>query len=132
MKEKLSNIGLDIVGFIVSAGCALHCAALPLLLTLVPLVGLSFLISPLFESVVIAISLTVGMVSFVRGVKCHRKVAPAILFLLGFFSILVGRFHLSVFEQVVVPIGGCAIAASHLLNARLLKSYPCHRDKNQL
>lgn len=120
--ERISSVNLDTVGFVISAVCALHCAAVPFLLTLLPLVGLGFLTHPFFEAMIIIIGLVIGFVSLIQGfIKHHRKLLPTIALSTGFLLIWLGHVEFSYLEQLLVPAGALTVAVSHLLNARYIK-----------
>ncbi len=121
--ERIYSVNLDTVGFVISAVCALHCAALPFLLTLLPLIGLSFFTHPLFEAMIIIIGLVIGFISMIQGfIKHHRKLLPTILLSTGFLLIWLGHIEFSYLEQLLVPAGALTVAISHLLNARYIKT----------
>lgn len=132
MKVNLSG-KLDHIGFTASALCAVHCALMPFVITLLPLVGLEFLSSIWVEIGVIALSLIIGISSLIPSyVKYHRKLLPLILLLLGF--ILIFGTHLLQWhelEPVLVPLGGISIALAHYINWRLNKPFHCHGCKTQ-
>lgn len=51
---------LDLTGTAVSWVCLIHCLALPFLIALLPLAGLSFLLDERIEWVIIGVSVAVG------------------------------------------------------------------------
>lgn len=116
---------LDQIGFTASALCAAHCALMPFVITLLPLIGLEFLSSPWVEIAVISLSVVVGISSLIPSyVRFHRKCGPILLLLLGF--ILIFGTHLLGFhdiEPVLVPLGGLTIAAAHFINWKLTRPH---------
>ncbi len=141
---------LDSVGGTLSFACALHCVALPFIITLLPLIGLSFLAHSLFELIMIGIALTLATASFCWGVRIHGQwklllfiAAAAALFASGMslldHSILSGdghshtstlllgdisalHFSSETLHWVLMGIGGLTLALGHFLNDRLCRS----------
>jgi hypothetical protein len=126
MKEFAAPIilKLDLIGFSASSLCALHCAAIPFILTYIPLIGFEFFSNHLVEFLMIGLSLLIGSISFINGYKFHhRRLKPFIIFLTGFALILAGHFLMPVsWEYVFAPAGALVIAVSHLTNRKLCKS----------
>lgn len=126
---KVSLLGkMDRVGFTASALCAIHCALMPFLITLLPLVGLEFLSSLWVEICIIALSVLIGISSLIPSyLKYHRKLSPVLMFIAGLILIFGAHFlGLHELEPVLVPIGGFTIAGAHFLNWKLNR--PFHRD----
>lgn len=127
--ERVFSVNLDIVGFAISAICALHCATLPFLLTLLPLIGFGFLAHPFFEGMIIIIGLVIGLVSLIHGfIRHHRKLAPMIALSTGFLLIWLGHMRFSEIEQLLVPAGALTVSISHWLNARYIRLKSCNND----
>lgn len=114
------NAKLDNVGMTASLLCAIHCAIVPLLITVLPLAGLGFLANPLIEWSMIIFALVVG--SYAIGlsyVHTHHKALPVLLLIAGFVIIIIGHvFVRGWHEALVVPVGGLTIATAHFFNFR--------------
>lgn len=85
-----SHHRLDTIGGALSLACAIHCVALPFILTSLPLLGLSFLAHSVFELFMIVLALGLATASFCWGVKVHGQwkillliAAAAVLFVTG-------------------------------------------------
>ncbi|WKN44169.1 MerC domain-containing protein [Tunicatimonas pelagia] len=135
MKNKFVGLHSDFVGFSASLLCALHCAALPFLLTLAPLAGLQFLRNPWIEYTLILISFCIACYALIPGYRrYHRKPLALILVLLGFLLIGSGRFLEP--ESVLTSSGAVLVAIAHLVNwkqvqqARAALSNYIHSLKN--
>jgi hypothetical protein len=120
MKAFFKSKSLDLFGFWSSALCALHCAALPIL------VGFSFinmLSEPVIEFSLIALAILFALLSLLPDfLKYHRRALPLWLLFLGFVFIVIGRtVESSVVEVMGTVVGACIIASAHLINWRLLK-----------
>ncbi|MCS6988283.1 MAG: MerC domain-containing protein [Chloroherpetonaceae bacterium] len=124
MKRHLFDIvNLDALGFSASAICALHCLAMPFVITLLPVIGLSFLAHPAFEASLIVSGLLIGALSLWHGYsKHHRSLLPMAILSAGFGLIALGHLEaLERFEFFIVFFGASCVAVSHVLNHRLMK-----------
>ncbi len=114
----------DALGFIASMLCAVHCLALPFILTISTLSGLSFLANHTIEWVFIAISIVLATASLFPGYfKHHFNPIPLRIVAVGFAFLVVSRMlpH-SNLEHVITGIGGLLIAFSHYKNWKLMRS----------
>jgi len=118
MKNQFIGFHLDFVGFSTSLLCAVHCAALPLLLSLAPLTGLQLLDHPAIESAIILLSFLIASLAMAQGyLKYHQKILPLWLVVGGFILIACGHFlHSAWGEPLLSSIGGLTIAVGHLIN----------------
>ena len=120
---RLDN--LDKVGATTSLLCAIHCAAMPLLVTLLPLVGLSFLAHETTEWALLLLSATFGVASLCLGFRAHRSRRALAVLSVGLLLLFGGR----VLEEreiewgaVVLVAGGIVVAASHFFNLALCRA----------
>ena len=119
---NILKFNLDKIGISASLLCAIHCAALPFIMTLLPLWGLSFIANDWVEIGMIVLSLILGIWSLGKSFKLHKRITPVIFLILGFGSIAIGHFSgLEVLEPILIPLGGLIIASSHLINLKYLK-----------
>jgi hypothetical protein len=123
---KMLNINIDKLGITASTLCALHCAIVPLTLTLLPLWGLGFLANNIAEIGIVTFSLIIGVWSmFSSYKKHHHKLLPIAILITGFITIGLGHlFDIDTLESIFVPIGGLTVAFAHYLNMRLIKTHP--------
>lgn len=127
MKQKDWYKDLDFWGFTASMLCAIHCAALPLLVTLSVAGNLSLLSDPYWEFAFLSGSALLAILSLLPGRRTHQNWAPLLLALLGFAAILCahgqdflhGHHHEA--PSWVAALGGLLIAGAHWLNWRLLR-----------
>jgi len=126
MKQRSYKINLDRLGMTASALCAIHCAALPFVITVLPMWGMAFLASETVEITMIVLSLILGVWSLSSAYrKQHQRITPILVLVLGFICIALGHFlGLGELEPVLIPLGGFTIAAAHYLNLRLVKICP--------
>jgi hypothetical protein len=122
---------LDRLGAAASLACAAHCAAMPSLVGLAPLVGMGFLASEQTEWVLIGLSLGIGSLSLLPSyARKHRQWRPLLLFAFGAGLIAVVRLLVeegSRLEATTMALGALLIACAHMANRRLCRSCTtCH------
>lgn len=112
-----AKCGLDRVGMWVSFACAVHCAALPLLLTVA---GMGWLGNEYLEWGIILTSFVIASFRLTYSyLKVHRRGDSMILFFVGACSILTAKatiFDFTHSEPVFMTIGGLLIASAHWRN----------------
>ena len=120
----------DKAGAIASFLCAVHCAAVGLAVSLLPLVGLAFLHEPWVEVTFYTMAVFFGVWATVRGWRLHRSWWPGFLFAVGLT--LVGSGHwagqngaLETVGHLVSGAGGLTLVGFHVLNAKLTKGHAC-------
>lgn len=124
MKQRLFDfINLDALGFSASAVCALHCLLMPFVITLLPVIGLSFLAHPAFEASLIISGLIIGAISLSHGYfKHHHNLLPTLTLSAGFAIIAMGHLEqVEDFEFLIISLGASLVAVSHILNYRMMK-----------
>ena len=122
MTEKIGKL-LDISGATASWLCAVHCLALPFLITLLPLVGLSFLLDETTERVFIVISILLATASLLPAYfRQHGKMRTILLAFSGIALLILTHllFEESPFLKVTFLLSGAIlISAAHIINRRL-------------
>jgi hypothetical protein len=113
----------DRFGATASFLCALHCAVLPLVIAVLPALGLGFLANHAFERAFIAFASVLALASLAIGFRRHRRfrafwfLVPGVaLLLLGIVVDIDGR---PLTHALLVSLGGTLVAISHLTNLRL-------------
>ncbi|QDW23605.1 MerC domain-containing protein [Pedobacter sp. KBS0701] len=126
MKQRSYKINLDRIGITASMLCAIHCAVLPFIITVLPIWGMGFLANEAVEITMIAVSLIIGIWSLSSAYrKQHRRMMPILVLIAGFACIALGHFSgIEPLEPILIPIGGFTIAAAHYINLKMLKSCP--------
>ncbi|RYZ64181.1 MAG: MerC domain-containing protein [Proteobacteria bacterium] len=98
---------LDRAGATASFLCAIHCALMPLIVTLLPLFGLSFLASEPVEWALLLLSAGFGTASICLGFKEHRSRKVFAVLGVGIMLLVAGRiFH-------HIPFGGAELVDAH-------------------
>ncbi|MEM9339934.1 MAG: MerC domain-containing protein [Bacteroidota bacterium] len=123
MKNQFIGLHLDFIGFGASLLCALHCAALPLLITFAPLAGLQFLDNPSIEYAIILFSFFIASNALIYSYrKYHHKFSAIAIAAVGFVLIGLGRVVEHEWKEALfTSLGGITIAIAHLMNWRLMK-----------
>ncbi len=123
MSEINKRNRLDKFGIALTSLCALHCIFLPVLLPVLPLLGLSFLADHAFEQVVLLLTFVVGAIALFTGFhKYHRKLYPFYSLAIGIMIYANRDFLGEGLEPIVLTIGSALIVLAHVMNVRLCKS----------
>lgn len=129
LKNYFDQERVDNIGAFLSFSCAIHCMAMPFLVTILPLLGLGFLASESAELIIIgAVALALG--SVVWGVRHHRRWRAFLILVVAVAFIATAHTAAEgIFEVVLHGTGGILLAAAHLLNRHLCKICPaCERE----
>jgi len=121
--DALAHVA-DRVGAAASFLCAVHCAALPFVLTVLPALGLGFLGDHRFERIFIACASALALGSLIRGYRRHRVASALWIAAVGITLLWTGAWLFDSGESPLlhaglVTLGGCCVALAHILNLRL-------------
>lgn len=132
--KQFFSFNLDSIGFFASTICAVHCMAVPMLLTISTWGGLQILNDPSIEWTVLSISALLALFSLVPSYFRHHKRLKAILLVAGGFMLIgIGRLETDqVFEIVFTSTGAATVGFAHYINWRLFRNCPVHRQKDDL
>lgn len=111
---------VDRVGATASMLCAVHCALLPFVLALLPLIGLEFLAGHTFERIFVGCAAVLACASLVTAYRRHRRPHALFLMVPGIALLCVGivvnlDVHVLVHTACVVT-GGVLVASAHVVN----------------
>jgi len=120
----------DRIGAMASFLCALHCAALPFVLAVLPTLGLGFLADHLFERIFIACASALAITVLWHGYRRHHDRRALTLLVPGLVLMWIGGFLVDGHETVglhalLVVLGGSCVALAHLTNLRLQHAQDC-------
>ena len=113
----------DRFGATASFLCAIHCAALPLVIAVLPALGLGFLADHRFERTFVAFASVLALTTLITGYRRHQRfrafwfLAPGLLLLLA--GMVTDHEAGTSLHAVLVALGGTLVALSHLTNLRL-------------
>ncbi|MFT4202903.1 MAG: MerC domain-containing protein [Chitinophagaceae bacterium] len=119
MKGK---VNWDKVGMTTSLVCAVHCLALPLLLTSLPILGIDLVHGEAFEIAMIAIAFAVGVVALSKGRKVHRSLLPMVLFVIGIVCLVLKEVFQEWHNTLLIP-AVLFILSAHYVNYRAEKGF---------
>jgi hypothetical protein len=111
----------DRIGATASFLCAIHCAALPFVIALLPLLGLEFLADHRFERGFVVFACALALLSLGGGYRRHHRrlalwlAAPGLALLLLGVSVAASPLAL---HSTMVTCGGLLVAAAHFINLR--------------
>ena len=127
---------LDRAGATASFLCAIHCALMPFVITMLPLLGLSFLASEPVEWTLLLSSATLGTLSLCAGFREHKSRRVFAMLGIAIALLVAGRIfherHLGYWGPVFMVLGGFTMMGAHLFNQVLCRScrkcsdHSCH------
>ncbi|MBD8900251.1 MerC domain-containing protein [Rhodanobacter sp. DHG33] len=111
----------DRVGAAASFLCAIHCALLPFVLTVLPLLGLEFLAGHRFERNFVLFASSLALFALVGGYRRHHQALPLRLAVPGLLLLVLGVVWVSegqhlIVHSVMVTCGGLLVASAHFVN----------------
>ena len=126
---KIKTPTYDIIALTSSLICAIHCAAVPIVLSFSSLSGLHFLHNPLIEWSFIGLGLVFVFVSLWPSYKkAHHSSKPLFIAAIGFGLIALGRLDLSEAWEIVNTVGGALmVSVAHFINWKLLQAKLDHK-----
>ena len=117
---------LNTAGGAASLLCAIHCALMPLLVTLLPVIGLGFLATEPVEWALVTMSILLGVSSLRLGFREHGKRRALMILAIGLALLVLGRVSEArdwgAWGVPVLVAGGCIVALSHVINGRLCRA----------
>ena len=125
LKRHFNHEWVDTTGACLSVACAIHCLAMPLLVAVLPLIGLSFLANERAELVLISGAIALAIGSLAWGVRHHRRWRALLILIVALVFIATARTAVEgTFEVVFYSTGGILLASAHLVNRHLCKTCP--------
>ena len=126
MTESIQKL-LDTTAVAVSALCALHCLALPVLLVLFPLLGAGIMSDESFHQMLLWVILPTSVIAVGLAMGRHRDAWVFGLVAAGLLLLLVAAIwahdHAPLWvDKTLSVIGGAILAAGHIRNFNLCRS----------
>ena len=133
MNSELSRNRLDAFALVLSGTCMLHCLALPLVVTLFPIVGGSLLDEQQFHLLFLILVLPTSTFALFMGCRRHRDRVIATLGATGLIILTGAAFFAHDLvgpdgERVITVSGGLILSAAHILNFRRCHQLDCHHE----
>lgn len=115
---------LDRLGATGSLVCAIHCALLPLLIALLPSLGVAVWLGDGFEQGFVVFASLLGLSTLAWSYRRHRAVRALGLLLPGLAALWIGVLYAPLHDSVVphavvMTFGGTMVGLAHLANLRL-------------
>lgn len=124
--HRISCQRLDKVGSCASLTCAIHCALMPFVLTLLPAAFGATLGSEWIEWGLFGCSAAIGATSVHRGRRIHGKRTAQLVCSVGLAMLAIGRIgderHWGSWVFLALVAGGLVIASAHLINLDLCRT----------
>lgn len=129
MSDELANnqsSWFDRLGAGLGIACAIHCLAMPLLIGVLPFLGLTWLASETMESWFAAVLIMTALIGVLWGMKRHGSLRVIATFVVAAALVGAGQaFHgEDQVGHILTVLGSFTIAGGHLLNAHLSKTGP--------
>jgi hypothetical protein len=96
----LTNEGMDRVGMVLSAVCAVHCLVTPVAVALSP-AAFAYLGHSTIHRALFVLVLAIGLLTFVRCYFSHRDLWPVLLGAVGLTILGLGSFHSHTYDLTV-------------------------------
>jgi hypothetical protein len=124
---------LDRTGVLLSAVCLVHCLALPILLTLIPMTQLGWLDEQLFHDLLLTVILPTSVIALCLGCHRHRQwkilgVGFVGLGILAVLSLVPHALIAPLVERLLTIFAGCLLVFAHIANFRRCRDEDCHHD----
>jgi hypothetical protein len=110
---------------LVSAGCAIHCTGLPILVAVVPALGVRYAAGDHLEWGIAVLMVLVGLAGPCQGyLRHHGQAGPALLFLIGVGAIVLTRWFAlpAAIVSATFAFDGVVVAGAHMLNVRYCRT----------
>ena len=123
-RPRAAHLHLDRLGATGSLLCALHCALLPVLIALLPALGIATWMNDSFEAGFVVFATLLGLFTLIQGYRRHRAVRALWLLLPGLAALWLGigyepLHHDAILHAVTMTFGGTLVGLAHLANLRL-------------
>ena len=118
---------LDNWGIVTSIVCAIHCAVIPLVITVIPFLNIHIIQTALFEWSMILVAGIIGMFAMRHGYNHHHnRLLPGLLFFSGLICLVTKQFIAS------MEFGFLALAVLQIILAHIINFHFCKRSKKAL
>lgn len=130
MRRQFNQGLVDCIGACISLSCAIHCIAMPLLITILPLIGLGFFVSEPAELIIIGVAVVLALGSIVWGIRHHQRWRAFLVLVVGIAFIATAHISAEgIYEVILHSSGGILLASAHLVNRHLCKTCPAGKEQ---
>lgn len=118
--KSIFSINADTAGFFTSMLCAIHCSAVPVLVSLGLLGSGTWLHNHMIDWVVIGFGVIIASYSLLGDfIRKHRNILPLGMAFTGFLFLLIGMVEHHGWMLLFSVSGGLMVASAHLINHRI-------------
>ena len=118
--KSIFSINADTAGFFTSMLCAIHCSAVPVLVSLGLLGSGTWLHNHMIDWVVIGFGIIIASYSLLGDfIRKHRNILPLGMAFTGFLFLLIGMVEHHGWMLLFSVSGGLMVASAHLINHRI-------------
>ena len=115
---------LDRLGATGSLVCAIHCALLPLLIAVLPSLGIATWLGDGFEQGFVVFASLLGLFTLAWGYRHHRAARALVMLVPGLAALWLGVLYEPLHHAVLphalaMTLGGTLVGFAHLANLRL-------------
>ncbi len=124
---------MDAAAVVLSGVCMLHCLALPIALTILPIVNVTLLDESTFHLIMMAVILPISIIALTIGCRQHKDKLTLVLGSVGLgiltITAIFGHDLLGLTgERIVTSIGGLILAAAHIQNYLCCRNDDCAHE----
>ncbi|MDR3612211.1 MAG: MerC domain-containing protein [Candidatus Obscuribacterales bacterium] len=121
-----NTLSMDTLGIVASTLCLIHCAAMPLVITFLPILGLRFLEGHAAHHFLAGFVVAFALLAIVPGYLKHRKTSVLLSMLAGVGIVLLATFGADRLfsenlELPLITVGNLIVVMTHLRNRGLCK-----------
>lgn len=121
MRELIRKLNWDALGITASVACAIHCAILPLFVSVLPLFGINIIHNVVFEAGMVLLAFCIGIYSLNHGFrKHHHSKLPLFLFSIGIVLLTLKLFFIHYETWILIP-AVILIISAHFFNYRFCR-----------
>ena len=124
---------MDAAAIVLSGVCMLHCLALPIALTILPIVNVTLLDETTFHLIMMVVILPISLIALTIGCRQHKDKLTLILGSVGLgiltITAIFGHDLLGLSgERIVTSTGGLILAAAHIQNYLCCRNDHCEHE----
>jgi len=130
-RRKRLHQRLDWLGAWAAFVCALHCAAVPILIGLAPFVGAHWWATHVFDQWAVTIALLFGAAVIGAAYCTHRWRVVLALYASAALLMISGAFVMhepAIWHALLLAAGGLLLATAHVVNRRSAMRHHCTRN----
>jgi hypothetical protein len=121
MNNKFHAINLDFLGISASLLCAIHCAVLPVIISISAVSHQGHLWHQVMDFIFLPIAILLIVYSLLKSIQKHQQKSPAIIAITGLLLFFAGKLFFHHPHFIFTTLGGIAIAFAHFQNWVFLK-----------